>query len=50
MMSSARFAVGIAIGAGMGVATGNFGVWLALGVAIGFALAAAGQNRPKSEG
>lgn len=48
-MVNGGFAVGLVMGAAIGVASGNFGVGLALGVAMGFAFAAAARNKPKSE-
>jgi hypothetical protein len=48
-MVNGGFAVGLAIGAAIGVSSGNFGMGLALGVDLGFAFAAARQKWVKSE-
>lgn len=49
-MVNGGFALGLILGAAIGVATGNFGTGLALGVAMGFVFAAAAaQRKPKSE-
>ncbi len=49
-MVNGGFALGLILGAAIGVATGNFGMGLALGVAMGFVFAAAAvQRKPKSE-
>lgn len=45
----ARFALGIAIGTAIGIATHNVGLWLAIGVAIGAALRAAAIEEQKKK-
>jgi hypothetical protein len=43
------FAMGLIVGAAIGLASDNFGMGLALGVPLGFAFAAAARRRAKSE-
>lgn len=48
-MINGGFALGLILGAAIGIASGNFGLGLALGVALGFAFAAAASKKRKSE-